>query len=563
MTAKDDTPAGRPLALTPAWRTAHADLHVLLVIHSLTAATRIADVLPALYDPRVQLYCTRTTGGVFANGLDEYLREAQIRHISWEEAKETEFDLAITASLGDDLHELKTKILRIPHGNGYNKKWSQESGVRSQESEVRSQEVFGLSDNTLKHQGRLVPSSIALSHSEQFDRLAQGCPDALPLAFLSGDPCYDRLLAGVPHRLTYRKALGLRHGQKLITVNSTWKDESLYGSHPGVITELLARLPYDHYRVALVLHPNVWSSHGPRQIRIWQDEALRSGLLLIPPHEGWRAAVIAADLVLSDYGSVSVYAAALGRPLLLSADGRDSVDPDSALGRLYAVAHPLDPHATLVPQFEQAEKLRELTHETALTWVSSAPGRALDLIRAEAYRLMGATPPPGRPRLLAPPEPEVQSPEPTSLWVRAWPTDDGLAVHRGPAPEPGGVLVCSDAEMDHRLAAAADVLTIAEDALPADERLWSETVFAHRPGALLTAVYSAEEVRLRTRDGSLLRVRFTGLVDDPGLVAGVLAERLVTSGHAPAPKMLAALAPLHLRLSEERTLTIPFETAKG
>ena len=27
MTAKDDTPAGRPLALTPAWRTARADLH--------------------------------------------------------------------------------------------------------------------------------------------------------------------------------------------------------------------------------------------------------------------------------------------------------------------------------------------------------------------------------------------------------------------------------------------------------------------------------------------------------------------------------------------------------
>ena len=371
------------------------------------------------------------------------------------------------------------------------------------------------------------------------------------------------MLAGAPHRLTYRKALGLRPGQKLITVNSTWKDESLYGSHPDIVTELLTRLPYDHYRVALVLHPNVWSSHGPRQIRIWQDEALRSGLLLIPPHEGWRAAVIAADLVLSDHGSVSVYAAALGRPLLLSADGRDSVDPDSALGRIYEVAHPFDPHAALIPQFEQAEKLRGHTHETALTWVSSAPGRALDLIRAEAYQLMGVAPPPGRPRLLAPPEPEVQSPEPTSLWIRVRPTDDGLTMHRSPAPEHGGVLICSDAEMDHRLAAAADVLTIAEDALPAGERLWSDTVFAHRPGARLTTVYSAEEVRLRTRDGLLLRVRFTGPVDDPGLVAGVLAERLVTADHAPTLEALAAFNPLHLRLSEERTLTIPFETTMG
>lgn len=71
---------------------------------SLTAATRVADVLPALHDPRVRPYRSRTTEGVFVNGLDEHLRETQIRHISRERVRKTEFDLAITAIREDHLH---------------------------------------------------------------------------------------------------------------------------------------------------------------------------------------------------------------------------------------------------------------------------------------------------------------------------------------------------------------------------------------------------------------------------------------------------------------------------
>lgn len=128
MTAEENTRPARPLALTPRWRTADTSLHVLLVIHSVTAATRIADTLPALHDPRVQIYCTQTSGAVFANGVEEYIRESGILHIPWAQAREMEFDLVITASLGDNLHEIKSKILRIPHGNGYNKQWNQEPG---------------------------------------------------------------------------------------------------------------------------------------------------------------------------------------------------------------------------------------------------------------------------------------------------------------------------------------------------------------------------------------------------------------------------------------------------
>jgi hypothetical protein len=436
--------------------------------------------------------------------------------------------------------------------------------------DTRNQEVFGLSESTLKHEGRLVPSSIALSHHEQYDRLREGCPEAVPIAFLAGDPCYDRLLASAPRRLNYRKDLGLRAHQKLITVNSTWKNESLFGINPELVHRLLAELPHDEFRVALVLHPNVWSSHSSRQIEAWLAEALRSGLLLIPAHEGWRAAVTAADLVVSDHGSVSVYAAAIGRPLLLTTDGRAAIDPGSGLGRLYEAAHPFDPHAPLRPQFHQAGKLREHTHETARAWVSSAPGRALDLIRAEAYRLMGAEPPPHAPALLAVPPPRPRRTSASSLWVTVTPVGADtpeLAVHRVPAavnPRGPGTLITSDAELDHRLAGAADVLTVAEHELPADETLWSDTVFSHRPGARLTAVHSPEGARLRTRQGEIHRVRFTQpLPEDAHLAVSAIAERLVTAEEPPTAAFLAALSPLRLRISPERTLTVPFQVSSG
>lgn len=40
------------------------------------------------------------------------------------------------------------------------------------------------------------------------------------------------------------------------------------------MNRLLAELPYDQFRIALVLHPNVWSSHSRRQIEAWLADLL-------------------------------------------------------------------------------------------------------------------------------------------------------------------------------------------------------------------------------------------------------------------------------------------------
>ncbi|RCV58119.1 hypothetical protein [Marinitenerispora sediminis] len=418
----------------------------------------------------------------------------------------------------------------------------------------------------------MVPAAIALSHPEQLDRLAEGCPDALPRAFVAGDPCYDRVLASLPRRLHYRSAFRLRPGQRLITVSSTWKADSLFGLDPTLVPRLLAQLPHDEFRVALVLHPNVWASHSRLQIESWLSDALRAGLILLPPDEGWRAAVVAADWVVSDHGSVSMYAAAAGRPVLLEKGARSSLDPRSGLSRLFDAAATLEPFAAILPQLRRAEELRERTQAVAASWVSSAPGRSLRLIRAESYRIMGAPPPETEPVLLAVPAPRIDDAPPTSLWTYVEPVAGGgpgeFAVRRTPAavagalpapPSPhAGVLVVSDEELDHRLAGLADIMRVPVTALPADEESWSAAVFEHRLGVQLTVVHDTASARIRSRDGRTASLLLDPVAHpaDAELVFSVLAERILTAKDALDD--IAALTPLLLRLSPERTVAARF-----
>jgi hypothetical protein len=325
---------------------------------------------------------------------------------------------------------------------------------------------------------------------------------------------------------------------------------------------MLSELPYDQYRIALMLHPNTWASHSDFQIGAWTAEAVASGLLLLPFEEEWRAAIIAADWVLSDHGSVSVYAAAAGQPVLLDKSAGEMIDPRSGLGRLMAVAPTLDPHAPIEPQLRAAEKLRERTRSVADEWASSAPGRSLRLIRDELYRIMKATPPDTDPPVLAVSSPTIDGAPPASLWTQvdqAGADPRELSVRRWPAAvtRPGrpGVLIASDDELDHRLLSQADIIQLTSDSLPLDEEEWSASVFEYRPGASLTLVHAGRLAFLRTRDGRVASLVLNDIDSpcDDGLVFAVLAERFLTGTHD-----LQALSPLVLRLGPDRTIRAGF-----
>ncbi|SFP72220.1 hypothetical protein SAMN05421810_103206 [Amycolatopsis arida] len=117
-----------------------SDRLVLAVVHNVTAATRLLDVLPAIVaDPRVQVVFTCPGSSAFTAGTEDFLRDRDVAVLDWSDARAAPADLAVTASFGGELHTLRAPLLTLPHGMGYNKYL--ETGNRKPETGNRKPET--------------------------------------------------------------------------------------------------------------------------------------------------------------------------------------------------------------------------------------------------------------------------------------------------------------------------------------------------------------------------------------------------------------------------------------
>ncbi len=512
---------------------------VLAVARTVASTARVFDVLAALRgDTRVQVFFTVCGGSAFEDGVMEMLSEADARVVPWRQAVGTTFDLAISASHNGDLHKLRAPLIVVPHGAGYHKHRDPANGEAP------------LTRRELLRDGQMIATAVVLSHAEQLTRLARDCPEAVGAAVVAGDPCFDRLLASSSRRNRYRRALDVADGQRLVVFTSTWGSGSLLGRAPDLPARLLAALPADEYRVAAVLHPNVWSAHGGWQVRSWLAAAQEAGLLLIPPREGWRAALIAADCVLGDHGSVTFYAAAMGKPVLLGAFAVEEVVPDTPMAALGSVTPHLDAHRSL------AEQISQTMTDTAVSASSTefsggafaVAGESLHLLRELMYGLLELPEPPEPLSSLPVPNPAPERNDVTAYHVdtRLQPLGARTAVTlcRYPAAvtavEAGSAtrrhLAVDTGERDRRLQQSAAVL-IRRHAAPTDPpgSAWTSQALEESLGAFLAC-------DLTTPDGWLIRIRHGPLCRaevepthwpgaDPALVASAVYACLA-AGHS-------------------------------
>jgi hypothetical protein len=268
--------------------------------------------------------------------------------------------------------------------------------------------VYGLDAPRLTRDGRVLASALLLSHERERDILRDQCPQAIPVASVVGDPCLDRMVSSLPWRDHYRRALGVADHQSLVVVSSTWGADGLFGHAPDLLPRLLEELSPRRFRVVALLHPAVWAAHGWRQVRAWLRDCRDAGLILADPDVDWRAVVIAADHVVGDHGSVTTYAAAIGRPVVhLAPPGAGLTAPGSGQRLVTDRAPRLDLQRPVQPQLIAARPVGRRAVAAALT---SRPGRAGALIRRTMYDLL-RLPEPGRHRRPAPvPAPDRQGP---------------------------------------------------------------------------------------------------------------------------------------------------------
>ncbi|WP_405742104.1 hypothetical protein OG422_10135 [Streptomyces sp. NBC_01525] len=589
------------------WDTRGSVRRVLLVVHNVTSATRLLDVLPLLRDWRVQLLATCTGSSPFQAGVPELLAEVGVPVLPWAQALRTRVDLAVSASFGGQLHEVCGRLAVLSHGVGYNKtlatpdagrrtpdagRRTPDAGRRTPDAGRRTPDpVFGMSDAWLLVDGEPIADAMVLSHPEQLARLRAACPPAAHTAVLAGDPCFDRMLDARPYRDRFRRALGLRAGQRLVVLNSTWNPASLFGDGgddllPSLLPRLTGELPADDYRLTAVLHPNIWHGHGPGQVRAWLERARRGGLALLDPLADWRQALLAADLVIGDHGSVTYYAAALGTPVLLGAAPLDGLDPASPVAEFVRTAPRLDPLRPLRPQLESAISDHR-PHRGPAELTTSVPGKSAALLRTLFYDLIGL-PEPDAPALLDPlPLPDHTPPrhttslrvltrllDPHEVELRRYaePTyepeepeelpEGPAGTSRGGRPGDGEPVRAHTAAhedtADREAVAAADVIfrhSPADDPRLGPPAAWCAEVLARRPQCALAVYVSAPGTcTVRTRTGVTLTLTADASAADPAAHASALFACL-SAGTAPRSLIANGLTVRTARARHRVTVT--------
>ncbi|MCW8379755.1 hypothetical protein [Streptomyces justiciae] len=522
------------------WNTFQGERKLVVAARTVTSTVRILETLPSLLrdDGRVTVVFAYDPTSAFNAGVLDLLRAAECSVMPWEQLGDIAPDLILSASENIDVPEGVCPVLVLPHGIGF-----QKFVPDSRSSEER---LSGVVTDALLESGR---AWLAVSHPAQEEQLLATHPKTAGRTLLVGDPCFDELVASLEDRSAYREALGVAEHQRLVMVSSTWRDTSLLGRHPDLLPRLLAQLPCDEYRVGAIAHPNVWSAHGGWQIRNLQAAALDAGLLLMPPVHAWRPALVAADVLVGDHGSVTLYGASIGTPLLLAAFGGDAV-PGTAAHDLSSVAPRLDLRRGLRQQVDNAVREHTPDRYAAVTRQAFAdPGHALADLRTAVYKLL-KLPEPLSPR---PVSLVLPVPEPPASAVTSWHVTTGVSgdsttltvtVHRFPAtvgaygevpPDSPSVfshLACADDEPDRRLSESASVLARSQPAATSVGALsWIESALARLPGSLLAASAVRGGCTLvGLRDGRVVEAAITGPVLDPGLPAAVVYACL-RAGH--------------------------------
>ncbi|RJQ76687.1 hypothetical protein D5S17_17650 [Pseudonocardiaceae bacterium YIM PH 21723] len=476
------------------WGTLNPEKLILAVCRNLTSVTRLLETQDLFRgDFRLRWVFTLEGDSHFQDGARRLLAEAGVHPVS--KPADVPYDLVLAASENVDFAALRTRALVLPHGIGFNKLLPTADGIG-----IR---VAGLPPEDVLQSGQAI---MALAHPDQRRLLPAGSESVV-----IGDVTMDRLRASRQLREHYRRLLNTGD-RRLVLVASTWGQHSALGRWRTLPRELHHALPQDEFQVLCVLHPNVWARYGRRQLEVWFDQ-----VRLLPQHNGWQSAMVAADTVITDHGSLSLYAAGLGLPMLLTETAGETV-ADSPISRLGA------------PQIRQGPPLAGQLDRAAVVpvppGVFAHPGEAADRLRSAVYGLLGLTAPshPGPlPRAL---DPVICDAPAASHYTTL--TDGVLrrfpATSRTRRPEP---LVVSERETDLRLLEEADAL-VCEAVLAPEEAVEQLRAMRHRwPDRLLLAAATAEGLVIADQEGSIGNVRGTA---DAQILAAVSVHIGVIDG---------------------------------
>lgn len=517
---------------------------VLLAAKNMQALARLVyDLFPQLAeDRRLDIRFAVIPGSHFEAGAHELLRRLGLKTIPWRDVRRFRPSLIISGSPTRQLFKTgrpggpHIPFIVVTHGAGNNRIRVDLSGV------------YGLAPEQLLGPRPWLPwrkrrrvDWLPLAGPAAMRQLGRDCPKALAAAEIVGDLAYERMSLSTDRRARYREAFGVRPDQRLVVVCSTWGDFSLVGRGRANLVELLlASLPMDEFRVAFIPHPNIENGWGPVPARVFAPQ-VANGLIMAPIDEGWRALLVAADVVIGDSGSTTQYGAAIGRPVLLGAFGFEQMPEDGALAEFGRRTPRFDLDKPYAPQLLEAiDRGQDFDFGAIIAKDRSPSGRiaamVYEMLRISAWRTVD-------PKYLPYPDPREEC-QPTSSWnftVRFEPQHavwDRYPVSRH--EEIGSLLVVKSACDDRRLWSEAEVLLRHDSELPEPEAVVAVAdLLEDWPNARLVSVRTGPDTAvIGLRSGLTL-----GLRCDPSLLDIVPAALWVWLREHPADAARLGEAP--------------------
>ncbi|MBO0801601.1 MAG: hypothetical protein J2P25_00785 [Nocardiopsaceae bacterium] len=489
------------------WESLRPERTVAAVTRTFTSAVRLFEAVNLFEsDFRVRVVFAHDDSSAFSAGVPELLRAESITPVPLPELSGASFDLALTASENVDLTQISAPVVVVPHGIGFHRYVPDSTSPGTRLSGVVPVQRLHGTDTWM-----------TISHPAQRDQLRAENPEAANRCVVVGDLAYDRMVASLPLRERYRRALGIAPSQRLVVVTSTWGTGSLIESWRELPARLAGELPRDEYKVALVLHPNVWTWHGDYSLRLWLSRARAAGLMVMPPEGSWQSLLIAADLVIGDHGSVTLYGAALDRPVLLAGDyAKATVVPGTPPGKLAGTADRLIDGPPLSGQVTAAISAHDRGRfDFLVARMFARRGEAAETLRDFLYSRLRLPVPDLLPVISAPAMPEPDRTEPHSFVVFSRSEKDRVRLWRYPAavrnagpPDSSAVrhLLADEEEPDMRLPANAAVIVRRDMTDHISASAWLDELFTSYPGCQMGAAAVADGCLARLWDGRRLHL---------------------------------------------------------
>jgi len=220
-------------------------------------------------------------------------------------------------------------------------------------------------------------------------------PALLERVAVTGDMLADELIRRQGSRPQIREQLKMQPDEKVVLLMSSWGPDSFIQKHGHRFLQEAEELS-KKFRLVLSIHPNNWTrkieSDGSWLTALQRCEEL--GVTLVSGID-WQDHVIAADLFVTDFTSLGLYASLMDRPMVMAPFEEDQFTPKSpmlALSKLVTSCGDMSLLGTAIDDAFNEETMASWRRRQFADSLVSHQGSSATRVAEETYRVLDLEP---------------------------------------------------------------------------------------------------------------------------------------------------------------------------